>query len=1611
MSSTSYSDDSANETESSTYSTDSSSEQETESSETEESTAASESSAASSTESGTESSQEEESTTNSSPKAVLIEEPESTRPDNFPDFEDPPISVSDTNSQETVDSIRTSLSCFDTSIRSSANSWRNSVCASRCASEAEFQFEVPVEVVEESLTFDDAEVKAEDAEIDAWMANEKESHMNEYGMNTKQIHGIREIQNPMTDPLAVTVSQLPGFQDDRIVKLLSHKVKVIDFNPQLEEWRSYSPSRELTYMDEIDAPVQRKGNLESFSVAGSYTMGFGSQRDSCVLKLTRTPELTAKDYVTIKVTGFGLKGKPIEPVVCTACLYTEKTFISEEWNFVPDFSIDMFQRVGVSIMRNHEVAIEIPRSEKPVSLVFILSHILTVDANEPINKYYLQSKLESAAKKNLNATWPRNKEVFTTFGWACLDLNEILNSEKVEVNGFHEIKTPFIAANMKKKVQDVLKSKKDGKYPFQIKMDIARRSAIHEQELLNDGLKLVRLVLEKPKLTQPVFTFSHRMQVRIFDASLKVPSGVKARNIFGEVSLRVGSDGLPLKKIYNRYGNGLVDKVVTRCWYHHANEASFDELFVFDLPLPVDQDLCIVIEFFHAIAKANPKGNAVKSYIGQAVVPVLNAGRAVDNSIQSAPIHYKKKGGGGPKNSVQVQVSFDSSILSSDVHLSDFFLSGGSEAKSLSLSDPNEIMSHFLGVIDAITNTLGEKPKEAIGSLVVLSSQLEPILHQKLNSYLTFFAETYADFPKTAVINRSIIDAWTTFMERDTENKDDGSFIGYLLAIIAKLLMLTGDRQFGTSYASWLVVFARKLASMQTENGSAHFAAFARFTNILFDNGYYRYAIQTIASFVKACLIADNRLLDQFLVAVLRPKILYSGLLKFPLMKETVLKLVRHGVSVTTRSTVFHVLLSAFSQIPKEGQEKLVNECLYESIAIMSPLNSLRFVRSSLFHAVLLFYSFLLGHVIPSPEFMTWWTGTCKEHVFKSLHFLLDQAVVSQKSTGPDRVKEMTFAIHRSILNFLRVIKEDLSSVTDISCVIYHMLWVNICVDSFTMVVDLLCDMITSDVDYVLRFSNPALPKFVIRLLKHSGKNDCVSKFLSTLFAADKKAFNSTERSMAVCCRALALMPHSDLSSIRITSTDPLLTPLKETIETLVFVGEHITQPNITLEYQLSLAMKRIWALKPSPDATVQELMNLAEFHREHGYFEEEIQTQMLALTFIIEYLSVQRRIKLYWGELHAAKCFDGVCTNFQLAIYPHDECPTMNGYCDSTFFSFRSLVSMVLSLRNACVKNKRGYEEIISFIDIMWPIYEDNADWLELVRFFKLQMVIMRDLAAIPETTDRLFGQYFRVAFYGTVFGNQNGCTYIYHEKGLTHLYEFSSRLIEDNERMFGTPIELIKESGKVDTTKLDPSKCYIQITSVKPHFSKDELRVRSTSYDMSHNLKAFFFDTPFTKNSGKAQGGIDEQWIKRTILICDNCMPSVSKVELIRQENIQEREFSPIRVSYRMLRERVSMIDSASDAQDYQKLQQLLHGSLLAQVNEGPTKIAEVFLAKGTAHDKKYVEKMRRVFSQFLSVCKKGLAVHAEWVNSNTAFRMLQDTLETSYSSLEMIIGHYLQ
>ena len=107
-----------------------------------------------------------------------------------------------------------------------------------------------------------------------------------------------------------------------------------------------------------------------------------------------------------------------------------------------------------------------------------------------------------------------------------------------------------------------------------------------------------------------------------------------------------------------------------------------------------------------------------------------------------------------------------------------------------------------------------------------------------------------------------------------------------------------------------------------------------------------------------------------------------------------------------------------------------------------------------------------------------------------------------------------------------------------------------------------------------------------------------------------------------------------------------------------------------------------------------------------------------------------------------------------------------------------------------------------------------------------------------------RFFETYYRVGFYGNIFGEDVNKQFIYRKQCPTPLVQFSSELEKSYCKKYGSDrIVIIKVSSKVQPEKLDQNKGYIQITCVEPYFDEHELRLpeRTTKFDRSFNICKF--------------------------------------------------------------------------------------------------------------------------------------------------------------------------
>ncbi|KAF4109275.1 hypothetical protein G5714_010348 [Onychostoma macrolepis] len=420
---------------------------------------------------------------------------------------------------------------------------------------------------------------------------------------------------------------------------------------------------------------------------------------------------------------------------------------------------------------------------------------------------------------------------------------------------------------------------------------------------------------------------------------------------------------------------------------------------------------------------------------------------------------------------------------------------------------------------------------------------------------------------------------------------------------------------------------------------------------------------------------------------------------------------------------------------------------------------------------------------------------------------------------------------------------------------------------------------------------------------------------------------------------------------------------------------EHERDPEMLVDLQYSLT----W------------LDSMARIHVKNGDLSEAAMCYVHVAALVAEYL--RRKGTFKQG-----------CTAFRVVTPNIDEEASMmeDVGMQDVHFNEDVLMELLEECADGLWKAER-YELISDIYKLIIPIYEKRRDFERLAHLYDTLHRAYSKVTEVMHTGKRLLGTYFRVAFFGQgFFEDEDGKEYIYKEPKFTPLSEISQRLLKLYSDKFGAEnVKMIQDSGKINPKDLDSKYAYIQVTHVTPFLEEKELLERKTDFERSHNIRRFVFEMPFTV-SGKKQGGIEEQCKRRTILTTTHCFPYVKKrIAVMYQHHV---DLNPIEVAIDEMSKKVLEIRqlcSCSDV-DMIQLQLKLQGSISVQVNAGPLAYARAFL--DDASTKKYpdnkVKQLKEVFRQFVEACGLGLGVNERLIKEDQ--QEYHDEMKASYRDL---------
>ena len=440
-------------------------------------------------------------------------------------------------------------------------------------------------------------------------------------------------------------------------------------------------------------------------------------------------------------------------------------------------------------------------------------------------------------------------------------------------------------------------------------------------------------------------------------------------------------------------------------------------------------------------------------------------------------------------------------------------------------------------------------------------------------------------------------------------------------------------------------------------------------------------------------------------------------------------------------------------------------------------------------------------------------------------------------------------------------------------------------------------------------------------------------------------------------------------------------------------------------EMKMDLMYRIAKGYQNNPDLRLTWLESMAKNNENHEHFAEAAMCKVHCAALISEYLHMLEDRK-YMPT--GAVSFQHITPNAleESAVSDDVVTPDEEGICMGNYFTESGLMQFVDDA--ARLLNKAGlFETVNEVYKAVIPIAEANRNFTKLAEIHK-------DLHEAFQKVDklqgkRIFGTYYRVAFYGSRFGDLDGEEYIYKEKPLAKLVEIAHRIENFYSEKFGKDnLILIKDSKVVNASDLQPEKAYIQITYVEPHFDSYDLKERKTTFERNFNIMRFIFSTPFTPD-GSPHGELHEQFKRKTILTTGDTTGTIyfpyvkTRIKVVDRKEIV---LTPIEVAIEDVQKKIGELDAAikQDPPDRTILQMVLQGCIGTTVNQGPVEVANVFLKdlfEGKKVPTKHQHKLRLCFKDFSNKAEEALKKNEKLIDSDQ--KEYQRVLTINYKSFK--------
>ncbi|XP_071839033.1 dedicator of cytokinesis protein 11-like isoform X31 [Apostichopus japonicus] len=470
-------------------------------------------------------------------------------------------------------------------------------------------------------------------------------------------------------------------------------------------------------------------------------------------------------------------------------------------------------------------------------------------------------------------------------------------------------------------------------------------------------------------------------------------------------------------------------------------------------------------------------------------------------------------------------------------------------------------------------------------------------------------------------------------------------------------------------------------------------------------------------------------------------------------------------------------------------------------------------------------------------------------------------------------------------------------------------------------------------------------------------------------------------------------MQHSSFPSLVKDLTKKIRSVLMATAQ----MKEHENNPEVLMDLQYSLAK----SYSTTPELRRTWLESMANIHINQGNYSEAAHCHIHSAALIAEYL---KRINVF---PEGVKAFKDISSN----VETEEKYTKSDEGLEEMQYQEHDLLDQLEKGAELLLKAER-HETMDDVYKLITQFYKKNRDFQKLAFAYHTLSKSYETVYKVQGTGKRLLGSYFRVAFFGQHFDDDDGKEYIYKEHKITNLTQICQRLESMYQEKFGKEhVNLIRDSVEVKREELDPKLAHIQVTYVKPYFDDQELTDRVTDYERSTNIRRFVFETPYTQG-GKARGAVEEQCKRKTILTTSHTFPYIKKRVIVMYHHTIE--LNPIQVAVEELNQKVMDMEQVlnADAKDMKKLQLLLQGSVSVQVNAGPQAYAAAFFegnSKETEKRGKWKEKdvneLKQIFRDFVRICGLALEVNATLIKEDQV--QYHEDMEKNYRQMVINIG----